>query len=191
MKLPSRLRGHRDHQRSGFTLVEIAVTLLIISIGLTMCVESLFTARYQAAHTRNLKLARELGTMTLGQIESGLFQDEIQSGWGGSYAQEGSPDFYFEVLLGEEVFEESQDDGQGYYDTFQARRERQEDEARRNDDEEDEDVEEPFEKVKLRVTFPKMKRFRNYLILESWMNWTQVHGSDEDESSDKTTGGPR
>lgn len=168
--------------RSGFTLVEIAVTLLIISIGLTLCVESLFVAKHQAAHTRNLKLARELGNMTLGQIESGIYQEEIQNGWSGSYAQEGFPNFYFDVLLGEEAFEEVEPDyGDGYHDSFRARREREEDAARLSDQDEDEEIEEPFEKIKLRVTFPRTKQFKNYLLLEVWMNWEQVHGADEDE----------
>lgn len=175
MKLPC------SRSRAGFTLVEIAVTLLIISIGLTMCVESLFVAKYQAAHTRNLKLARELGTMTLGQIESGVYQEEIQSGWSGSYAQEGYPDFYYEVLLGEDAFEDDYGaDETGFHDSFAARRERQEEERRDRDEDEDE-VEEAFEKVKLRVTFPKTKQFRNDLVLESWMEWEQVYGSEEDE----------
>ena len=182
MKLPVR------QARAGFTLVEIAVTLLIISVGLTMCVESLFVAKHQASHTRNLKLARELGTMTLGQIESGIYQDEIQSGWSGSYAQEGYVDFYFEVLLGEEAFEETEPEQlNDYHDSFADRRERREDEAR-DRDEDEEDVEEPYEKVKLRVSFPQTKEFKNYLILESWMPWEQVHGATE-EDENGTPGG--
>ncbi len=176
MKLPVR------QARAGFTLVEIAVTLLIISVGLTMCVESLFVAKHQASHTRNLKLARELGTMTLGQIESGIYQDEIQSGWSGSYAQEGYVDFYFEVLLGEEAFEETEPEQlNDYHDSFADRRERREE--RSGGEQDEEDVEEPYEKVKLRVSFPQTKEFKNYLILESWMPWEQVHGmSEEDEN---------
>ncbi|MCB9916387.1 MAG: type II secretion system protein [Planctomycetes bacterium] len=180
-------------RRGGFTLVEIAVTLLIISIGLTLCVESLFTAKHQAAHTRNLKLARELGTMTLGQIESGMYQEELQSGWSGSYAQEGYPDFYFDVLLGDDMFEEQEVDvydDSGFHDTFADRRERQE-EARREADEDEEEVEEPFERVKLRVTFPKTKQFKNQLVLESWMPWEQVYGPDEDESGSTPSGSAR
>ena len=181
------MKLHPRTSRSGFTLVEIAVTLLIISIGLTMCVESLFVAKNQAAHTRNLKLARELGTMTLGQIESGVYQEEIQSGWSGSYAQEGYPDFYYEVLLGEDAFEQDTEQvDTGYHDSFAARREREE-EDRRLSDEDDEEIVEAFEKVKLRVTFPRTKQFRNDLVLESWMEWDQVYGSDEEDEEEGGT----
>lgn len=171
--------------RSGFTLVEVAVTLVIVGVGLTLCLQSLQTAKLQAAHTRNLKLARELGVMTLGQIEAGLFQQEITDGYSESYAGEGYPDFYFEVLTGEEQFEEPQQAEPGsYFDAFAARRQRAFDSGELD---EDEDVEQPFEKVRLRVTFPQFGQYRNYLVLESWMPWDQVHGADEDEDDEETS----
>jgi prepilin-type N-terminal cleavage/methylation domain-containing protein len=187
------LKLQRSSRRAGFTLVEIAVTLLIVGIGLTMCVESLFVAKHQAAHTRNLKLARELGSMTLGQIESGLYQDDIETGWTGSYAQEGYANFYFEVLLGEETFEEYEDEvyESSYHDAFAARRERREEERRLEDDDDQDEIEEPFEKVKLRVTFPQTREFKNSLVIESWMNWEQVHGVDEDSESGLPSGEPQ
>ena len=48
----------RPSRRSGFTLIEVAVTLAIVAIGLTLCLQSLFTSKATAAQTRNLKLAR-------------------------------------------------------------------------------------------------------------------------------------
>lgn len=164
---------------AGFTLVEVAVTLVIVGVGLTLCLQSLQSAKLQAAHTRNLKLARELGVMTLGQIEAGLFQEEITDGYTESYAGEGYPDFFFEVLTGEEQFEELEESEPGsYFDAFAARRQRA---FESGEDDEDEDVEQPFEKVRLRVTFPRFGQYKNTLILESWMPWEQVHGADEDE----------
>jgi prepilin-type N-terminal cleavage/methylation domain-containing protein len=166
---------------AGFTLVEVAVTLVIVGVGLTLCLQSLQSAKLQAAHTRNLKLARELGVMTLGQIEAGLFQEEITDGYTESYAGEGYPDFFFEVLTGEEQFEELEEAEPGsYFDAFAARRQRA---FESGSEDEDEDVEQPFEKVRLRVTFPRFGQYKNTLILESWMPWDQVHGADEDEET--------
>jgi prepilin-type N-terminal cleavage/methylation domain-containing protein len=164
---------------AGFTLVEVAVTLVIVGVGLTLCLQSLQTAKMQAAHTRNLKLARELGVMTLGQIEAGLFQEELTDGYSESYAGEGYPDFFFEVLTGEEQFEEvDQGEPGSYFDAFAARRQRAFEEGT---DDEDEDAEQPFEKVRLRITFPRFGEYKNSLTLESWMPWDQVYGADEED----------
>ena len=65
-------------------------------------------------------------------------------------------------------------------------REREE-EDRRLSDEDDEEIVEAFEKVKLRVTFPRTKQFRNDLVLESWMEWDQVYGSDEEDEEEGGT----
>ena len=168
---------------AGFTLVEVAVTLVIVGVGLTLCLQSLQTAKMQAAHTRNLKLARELGVMTLGQIEAGLFQEELTDGYSESYAGEGYPDFYFEILTGEEQFEEQGYEEVGdYHDAFAARRQR----AFENDedDENEDEVEEPFEKVRIRITFPQFSQYKNSLTLESWMDWSQVYGSDEEDEEE-------
>ncbi|MFT7669651.1 MAG: prepilin-type N-terminal cleavage/methylation domain-containing protein [Planctomycetota bacterium] len=176
-----------DRRKSGFTLVEVAVSLVIIGIGLTLCLQALQTAKMQAAQTRNFKLARELAVMTLGQIESGLFSEEITSGYSESYAQEGYPEFNFEILLGDEEFEdESYDDHGDYHDAFEARRQRRLDEADEADQDEDE-IEEAYEMVKIRVTFPKFQIYRNNLVMESWMVWDQVYGPDEDQEE---SGGP-
>ena len=54
-------------------------------------------------------------------------------------------------------------------------------------DEEEEDREDqelPFEKVKVRIYFPKLQELKNTLIVERWIPWEQVYGaSDEDEQS--------
>ncbi len=182
-------RARCGANKSGaFTLVEVAVSLVIIGIGLTLCLQSLQTSKMQAAQTRNLKLARELGVMTLGQIESGLFQEEVDSGYSESYAQEGYPDFYFEILLGEDEFQQDryENNPDEYHDAFEDRRRRREEEARDLGEDEDE-IEEAYEMVKLRVSFPKLKQYRNYLDLESWIVWEQVYGPDEDEQQSSSS----
>ncbi len=168
----------------GFTLVEVAVALVIIGMGLTLCLEALQAAKMQAAHTRNLKLARELGVLTLGQIESGLFAEELESGYSETYAGENYPDFFFELRVGEDVFEDVQEeyDNSGYHDAFAARRER-EFESEQDDDEED--VAEEFEKVRIRVSFPQFAQFKNYVTIETWMDWEQVYGSEEEEGEEE------
>jgi prepilin-type N-terminal cleavage/methylation domain-containing protein len=185
LKRPSRTES------AGFTLVEVAVTLLIVGIGLTLCLQSLFTAKATAAHTRNLKLARELGVQTLGQVESGLFQDEIRSDYYGTYAQEGYEAFSFVIMLGDDAFAEydEYDSDSMYHDTFAARRDR-EWEARRDAGEDEDDFEEPFEKVKVQITFPKTGEYNNQLVLENWMPWKQVYGEDEEEAAREENSGP-
>jgi hypothetical protein len=42
-------------------------------------------------------------------------------------------------------------------------------------------VEKPFEKVKIRVTSPKIQEFSNQLTLEQWYPWVQVYGEKEDD----------
>jgi len=174
------LKSRRAHRAAGFTLVEVAVSLLIIAIGVTLCLQSLQTAKFQAAHTRNLKLARELGVLTLGQIESGLFQEEISSGFTASYADEGYPDFDFEVQTGEDQFLEADEDTEGtYHDAFAARRQRQ---FEAQEDSGEDEVAEEFQKVRIRVTFPKFGEYTNHLDIESWMDWEQVYGEEDEES---------
>lgn len=164
--------------RSGFTLAEVAVTIVIVGIGLVMVLQGLNTAKISAANTRNTKLARELALLTLGQVESGLFQDDIENGLVGTYAEEGYPEFSYEVAVGDKTFREK--DQNGGYDNWAPK-----DSDKKKDDEA---AEEPYEKVKIRITFPKINVFSNELILERWMPWTQVYGETSDTDTKKKPG---
>ena len=62
-----------SRDRSGFTLAEIAVTIVIVGIGLVLVLQGLNHSKMTAAHTRNMKLARELGHLTMGQVEAGIY----------------------------------------------------------------------------------------------------------------------
>ena len=156
--------------RSGFTLAEVAVTIVIVGIGLLLVLQGLNTAKLLSVQTRNYKLAHELALLTLGQVESGLYQEDIEDGLVGTYAEEGYPDFAFEVVVGDEAFREQRDDR-----SFDSWAPRESDE----DDEDEEDAEEPFEKVRVRVVFPKVQEVKNELVLERWIPWTQVYGESE------------
>ena len=172
----------RSTERSGFTLAELAVTILIVGVTLVSLIQALNGAKLNAAHSRNLKVANQLAEYTLGQIESGLFQDDYGDRPSGTYADEGYEYFAFDVIYGEDSFpsatSSSSDGRRDWHDSFEARRLEQEEE-RDEEDREDEDL--PFEKIKVRVTFPKLRDFKNELILERWMPWEQVYGSEEDE----------
>ncbi|MFN0008176.1 MAG: type II secretion system protein [Planctomycetota bacterium] len=174
---------------SGFTLAEVAVTIVIVGIGMLLVLQGLNTAKMTAAQTRNVKLSRDLALLTLGQVASGQFQEEIENGLSGTYAEEGYPQFSYEVLVGDDAFDSAAEQD-GSFDTWrhqqQLKEEREAERARESEDEEDpKESEEPFEKVKIRVTFvPKIRidntELKNEIVLEEWMPWKQVYGESED-----------
>lgn len=164
--------------RSGFTLAEVAVTIVIVGIALVLVLQGLNTSKITAAHTRNQKLARELGLFTLGQIESGLLRDDIETGMSGNYAEEGYPDFNWEIAVGDDALRQPAQDGK--FDSWAPTA--AEEEAKKD---EEEDAEEPFEKVRIRVMYPKIREFTNELTLERWIPWKQVYGEAEGENASK------
>ena len=116
----------------------------------------------------------------MGLISAGLWQDEIESGLTGSFAEQDEPDFFWEVALGEDALAEASDDGsERPFDNFQARRDW--DESQEDESEEDEENTEPFEKIKLRVNYPKFSDFPDELVLERWIRWEQVYGPSEED----------
>lgn len=166
--------------RAGFTLAEVAVTLAIVAIGLLYVVQGINIAKLNAAHTRNLKLARDLAVLTLGQIEAGLYLEDIRNDRLGpySYADEGYPDFEFEVVFGEETFIERDP----YSDSFDSWHYDRDEYG--SDDDEDEEAEEPYEEVEIKVYFPPITGRKSELILKRYMPWDQVYGPDEDAELD-------
>ncbi len=172
--------------RAGFTLAEVAVTLVIVGIGLVFVLQGVNLAKVTAAHTHYRKVARDLALVTLGQIESGLYWEELDGTSGdtlsGTYAEEGFEAWHYEVVLGEEEFTATEDeygyDQDGYHDSWLAAQER-EDRAREDQDQDEEEITEPFEKVRIKVTFPKLGERDNALVLERWIPWDQVYGAPE------------
>ena len=156
----------------------MAVTIVIVGVALVSLLQALNNSKLTAAHTRNAKLANQLALFTLGQVEAGLFQEEELSRYSANYAEQEQPDFFFEILVGEESFT-YEDDSDGRFDSFAHRADRREEQLEEQDeDREEEDL--PFEKVKIRVTFPGFKELKNELVLERWIPWEQVYGPPED-----------
>jgi prepilin-type N-terminal cleavage/methylation domain-containing protein len=176
--------------RAGFTLAEVAVTLVIVGMTLLLVLEGLNSSRMTAAQAANRKTALELALVTLGRLESGLYWEELDGLGGtldGSYAEEGYEEFYWEMVVGDDELAatEEEDEEGGYFDSFAHRRERQREEEY-EDDEEDTPFGDtgssggPYERVKLRVTFPELTGQSNELVLERWIPLLQVFGRGDD-----------
>lgn len=171
----------RRSTRSGFTLAEVAVTIAVVGLALVWMLQALNVAKLTAAQTRNYKLARELAMQTLGQLESGLFEEDlIDERIDGTYAEEGYPEFAYELVIGDENFMPPED-SEAFDNWLEERRQKEYD-----DDEEE--AEQPYEKVQIKVVFPPIGEMNNELILERWLPWEQVHPSDEEDLPDDDGG---
>ncbi len=170
------MRLRRNTTRSGFTLAEVAVTLVIVGVGLVLVMQGMNTAKLTAAHTYNRKVARQLALLTLGEVQSGLFWEDIDERLTGSYSEEGFPEWYWEVAVGDDALTDlSEPDATLEHDSWRR------DEYDDDDEDEDEESEQPFEKVRIQVTFPKLGEWPNFITLERWIPWAQVYGEDDDE----------
>lgn len=177
------IRAEVSGSRSGFTLAEVAVTIVIVGIGMLLVLQGLNTAKMAAVQTKNLKLSRELALLTLGQIASGQFQEDIENGLHGTYAEEGYPDFSFDVVVGDDAFEET--DENRAFDSWRPRTPAQQEENEERDEKDPQEVEDqPYEKVKIKITFPQIliekEGLKHELVLEQWIPWKQVYGEKED-----------
>lgn len=181
------MRRHRASRtaQAGFTLAEVAVTIVIVGIGLTLILQGVNSAKMAAVNTHNTKLARDLALETLGEIESGLFQEDVEDSedtLSGNYGERGYPNFYWEVVLGDETFPDLADRAESQlHDSWRPDPYADEDEDEDEEDESDEENTEPYEKIKIRITFPPLQEYKNTLILEKWMRWEQVYGEEEEE----------
>jgi prepilin-type N-terminal cleavage/methylation domain-containing protein len=185
--LRSARRSAQRSGRGGFTLAEVAVTIVIVAIGMLLVLQGLNTAKMSAAQTKNLKLSRELALLTLGQIASGQFQDDIQNGLHGTYAEEGWPAFAFDVVVGDDTFQTKND---ATFDSWAPKPNAKKDDKKPEDPKDQ--IDQPYEKVKIKVTFPTIQiekeQMKHELVLEEWIPWKQVYGEKEDDkdSSKKT-----
>jgi len=163
-----------SRRRGGFTLAEVAVTIALVGIALAWLLQALNAAKLTAANARNIKLARELSLLTLGQIESGLFAKEIDDDRiEGSYADEGYPDFSFEAVIGDENLTPNLDDTAAFDNWRHDQDEKKAKESKKDKDEQE--VEQPYEKIQIKVTFPKIQQSKNEFVIEKWVAWKQLH----------------
>lgn len=166
----------RGTRTGGFTLAEVAVTIALVGLALVYMLQSLNTAKITAAYTRNLKLSKELALLTLGRIESGVYEEEIENDrLDGTYAEEGYPEFYFEVVIGEQNFMIEPEEGQ-FFDNWRYERE--------SDEDDDDEAEQPYEKVRVKVTSPQIRELKNDLLIERWLPWSQLHPPEDSDTTD-------
>lgn len=185
--------------RAGFTLAEVMVTLMIVAIGLVLVLEGLQRSKISAAQTHNRKVARQLAQLTVGQLEAGLFWEELDGAskdevLTGTYAEDGYEDFHYEMVLGQEEFRDESTSyrDQGYHDSWEYERQREERLNSDKDDEEADEADEPFQKVRIRVSYPNFGEQASSFVLERWIPWDLVYGSEDDEdakSSDAASSG--
>ncbi|MEW6072344.1 MAG: prepilin-type N-terminal cleavage/methylation domain-containing protein [Planctomycetota bacterium] len=185
--------------RAGFTLAEVAVTLLIVGMCLLYVLQGLNAAKRSALETYQEKVAREMAVLTFGRIEAGLYWEDLAGGTDyleGTYADEGYETYAWEAVFGEETSfrtELADDEPAGAQadperDSLAYRREQERERAREEGDEDALEAEEPFEKVGLRVLLVTESETRVLLTLERWIPWELVYGESEDEAAE--TGGP-
>ena len=174
--------------RAGFTLVEAAITIAIVGITLAASVQALHGATQTAAHTQRLKIARELSLEMLGEIASGLWAEDLESLRYGTFASKDRPMYSYELALGDEPLEPARmgDDAYDYnpqrFDNWKFNRDR---ELEDNPDLADEESEEPFEKIRIRVSFPilpGLEQMDNFVEFERWYAWGQVYLTEDEEN---------
>jgi hypothetical protein len=122
----------------------------------------------------------------LGRIESGLYWEEVSDlRIDGTFADEGHPEFSFEAVLGDESFRERDELGYERFDNW-----RQKEEDRRDREGEPEtDEEQPYEKVQVKIVFPKLGEFKNDIVVEKWVDWRRVHPEQEALDKGQSTDG--
>ena len=184
----ARRRIARSGAGSGFTLAEVAVTLVIVAMTLLLVMEGLNNSRLTAEQAKNRKIALELALLTISQVQSGLFWEEfdgVATSLNGTYAEEGYPAFYWDLVVGDEELSEDYDDENAYFDNYQHRRDIEEENTEYEEPEPFSDTGStggPFERVTVRVSYPKLTDRPSTLTIERWIPLDQVFGTDGQET---------
>jgi len=164
----------RERARAAFTLVEVAVAILIVGIALTMVLQSLNMSKVRAKQTQNLKAARQIGAQLMAEVSVGKYREKMDSYYTNTYEED--PDFSYEIMLGETAFpQDDQIEDGSRFDNWYT------DDRLEEDEEEEEEAVEPYEKVRVRVSFPQLMDYSSQLELERWIPWDQVYGEEEED----------
>ncbi|HRV81317.1 MAG: hypothetical protein H6830_05115 [Planctomycetes bacterium] len=171
------LRPHPT--RSGFTLAEAAITIALVGLTITYTLQALTSAQTTAAHTHEVKLAREMALRTLGEIATGQYQAESTEVIVGTYPEDIAPYMSYQIAFGDASLPDHgqrEDRDVERIDNWANRRQWEQN----NQTSDEETVEEDYETVHIRVIFPKHSEELNDSIeLEAWIPWEQVHGKAE------------
>jgi type II secretory pathway pseudopilin PulG len=169
---------------SGFTLAEAAITIALVGLTITYTLRALTAAQTTAAHTHEVKLAREMALRTLGEVATGQFLVDGNEILTGTYDEEIAPFMAYEIAFGDAVLptrSQDQDEWEKPFDNWRAKEQYREE----NDVEEEFDgAHDPYEKVIIRVSFPKHSDLPDFIELESWIPWEQVYGEDDELDPD-------
>ena len=165
-------------QRAGFTLAEVVITIALVAIVLISGLAGLNNVKFQAAYSRDSKIARELAKYSLGQVAAGSFEDDLEDYMSGDYADLDYPQFTWELTLGDEEFSDPEDED-GYDQPFDSWNPY----GANDDEDDDEDAEEPYEVVRVKVAFEAPGDRTGEVILERWFSWETVYGTDEEDDA--------
>jgi type II secretory pathway pseudopilin PulG len=170
----------KQRSGSGFTLAEAAITIALVGLTITYTLRALTAAQTTAAHTHEVKLAREMALRTLGEVATGQFLVDGNEVLTGTYDEEVAPYMAYSVAFGDAVLPTRSQDKNSYdkpFDNWRAR----DDYRQETDSQEELDGDhEPFEKIVIRVSFPKHSDLPDFIELESWIPWEQVYGPDDE-----------
>jgi prepilin-type N-terminal cleavage/methylation domain-containing protein len=158
--------------RSGFTLAEVMVTILIVGSILILSVQGLNKSLAQAAHTRNIKIARELAMLSLARLEAGLYIDELEDHMEGDYSDDDHPDFQWEIVLDTEEFYDEEQLESDRFDSWEP-----------TDEEEDAESGDPWVVARVKVRFPEQTGRKDNIVLERWLTREFVYGPEDDEEN--------
>ena len=169
-------------RRRGFTLAEAAITIAIVGLTITYTLQALTSAQTTAAHTHEMKLAREMALRTLGEIATGQYQAEMNDVIQGTYPEDEAPYMSYQIAFGDASLPshgEPRDDGYTErVDNWENRRQWSE---QQNADSTEEESQEDYEVVRIRVIFPKhTEELDDFIEFEAWIPWDQGYGAEEE-----------
>ena len=159
-------------KRSGFTLAEVAVTIVIVGILLVVSVQALNNSLAQASHTRNINIARELAMLSLARLEAGLFIDELEDHMEGDYSDDDQPYFNWEIVLDTEEFYDEEQLETDRFDSWEP-----------TDEDEDTESGDPWVVARVKVRFPVQTGRKDNIVLERWLTREFVYGPEDEDDN--------